>query len=433
MQLFVFLSALSLAAAEEQAEEAPTAHHWGHAVYTYGPLRCDPSNPCAVVPSCNRASFAPTIEAFNKAEGGSFSTILSYGGDVELWANKTSPKACDAPASTDMGKCNVSVFLDVNNMHAAEVYKQTEGVKSITMLIDGRMNGWEQIEAYDNFDNCSFGNFYSNLQNLTDESLLRLAKDTATLYCANDIVDGVQVDLEPYHGEYQKPLSKYVGYLSDILRDENKTSGCRDEKHPAGRSVSYFSFAHDIYNSTEVPHETFSKLLGPNGYHVFSGYDLDPKPEDGGFLFNTPDEFADRLRAEIPYFRKVLGKTGKFTLALPMGASCHEYEVYSPMTKPGCGEACRRIESNFTMDQYVQKAFDVLLDPEITKETDGLFCFKDGESQFLGLSWWSFSHQMTYPPMKWFKNEFLPANPPTNVLDVVRKNLPLLENGASCQ
>ena len=86
-------------------------------------------------------------------------------------------------------------------------------------------NAGNQIETYGKFDNCSFGNFYSNLQNLTDVSLRRLANDTVKLYCANDVVDGIQVDLEPYRGIYQKPLSKYVGYLSEFMRDENKTTG----------------------------------------------------------------------------------------------------------------------------------------------------------------------------------------------------------------
>ena len=40
-----------------------------------------------------------------------------------------------------MSKCNVSVYLDPNNLRAAEVYKNVEDVKSITMLLDGRMDG----------------------------------------------------------------------------------------------------------------------------------------------------------------------------------------------------------------------------------------------------------------------------------------------------
>lgn len=103
------------------------------------------------------------------------------------------------------------------------------------------------------------------------------------------------------------------------------------------------------------------------------------------------------------------------------------------MKGKGCGEACRPISSNFTMDQYVKAAFEILLDPKIAEEEDNLFCLsEEDDSQFLGISWWSFSHQMTYPPMKWFDNEFLPANPPPLALDTVRENLPKLKGGVTC-
>ena len=122
--------------------------------------------------------------------------VNSYGGDIEFWASKDSPDACSAPASTNLSKCNVSVYFDSNNAKAAEAYKNAEGVKAITALLDGRLDGMDQINTYDKFDNCSFGNFYPNLQNLTQTSLKRLANDTATLYCKEPSVSGIQVDLE---------------------------------------------------------------------------------------------------------------------------------------------------------------------------------------------------------------------------------------------
>jgi hypothetical protein len=39
---------------------------------------------------------------------------------------------------------------------------------------------------------------------------------------------------------------------------------------------------------------------------------------------------------------------------------------------------------------------------------------------------------MTYPPMKWFDNEFLPANPPPAALAAVRAGLPKLSDGTTC-
>ena len=69
-------------------------------------------------------------------------------------------------ASTDPNACNVSIYYDVNNRKAASVYKSVEKVDSIVSLIDSRMDGWEQIKTYNDFDGCKFGNFYPDLRNL---------------------------------------------------------------------------------------------------------------------------------------------------------------------------------------------------------------------------------------------------------------------------
>jgi hypothetical protein len=414
------------------------AYKWGHATYTYGPLLCEPDDVCAVVPSCNRAGWADDINSFNSATQTTvddFSIVLSYGGDIELWAGQNASDGCDRKpfASTDPAICNISVYFDSNNLAAAKEYSSLNGVKSITALLDARMDGWEQINTYNHLDACDFGNFYPDLRNLSDVSMQRLADDTAKLYCADDVIDGIQVDLEPYHEPYTESLGHFVSLLSENLVDEKQEHNCRNDAHPNGRGISYFAFAHDIFtHNGNVTPSPFNDKLGPNGYYVFSAYDLDPKPEDGGFMFNTPDEFKERFKNEIPYFRKVLGSDYKFTMALPVGASCHEYESYRP-NSTGCGPACEPQESNFTMDQYVNAAFDLLTDPQTTKETDGLFCMSEEiDSQFLGIAWWSWSYQMTYPPMKWFDNEFLPANPPPKALAAVREGLPKLSDGTTC-
>ena len=405
---------------------------YGNAAYTYGPLHCTPNN-CDVVPSCNRAKWAEPIAEYNKdaQEGSEINIIYSYGGDIEFWPNKTDPKGCWAPASTDPQVCNVSIFYDPNNAEAAHVYKQTDKVTSIVSLIDSRMDGWEQIKTYNDYDGCKFGNFYPDLRNMTDAGIDKLANDTARLYCGCetcDDVDGLQVDLEPYRAPYKVSLNKYVAAVARNLRDETGEFNCKNAAHPEGRTVSYFTFAHD--QSLEFTND----VLGANGYYVFSGYDLDPKPEDGGFMYNSPAEFEDRLRKEITYFRPVLGKTGKFTIGLPIGASCHEYEQYVPMHGKGCGPACEPLTNNATMLDYVKAWMKVLTDPVVTKATNGLFCVsEEHDSQFLGTSLWSFSYQMTYPPMKWFDNEFLPGTPPDSVFDFLKTNLHRLRTESCTQ
>lgn len=103
------------------------------------------------------------------------------------------------------------------------------------------------------------------------------------------------------------------------------------------------------------------------------------------------------------------------------------------MNGTGCGPACQAVtNSNYTMKDYVQAAFDVLFDPQVTKDTNGLFCLdEENNGQFLGISWWSYSYQMTYPPMKWFDNEFLPGTPPESALELIRKNAPKLADGTT--
>lgn len=426
MKLFIATATACLSAVAVTG----SVFEYGNAVYAYAPLHCT-TDACDVVPSCNRAAWANDIKEYNSkcaddSVNCKINIVNSYGGDIEFWPSKDTPEACNAPASDDINKCNVSIYLDPVNAKAAQAYLDVEGVNSITALIDGRLDGWDQIQTYNAFDGCKFGDFYPNLANLTDVSLKRLAKDTAELYCKEDQIHGVQIDLEPFRDPYVVPMTKYISFLSEAMLDKDSTMGCRNDKHPDGRAVSYFCFAHS-------QNASFNDALGPNGFYVFSLYDLDPKEGDGGFMYNSPAEFADRMRKEIPYIRKVVGTTAKFQLALPAGASCHEYEQYVPMQGDGCGPACTPLNNTgVTMKDYVQAAFDVLLDEEVTKATNGAFCLDEAnESQFLGISWWSYSYQMTYPPMKWFDNEFLPGTPPEDALALIRKYGPLLADGKS--
>merc|ERR1719214_63328 len=86
------------------------------------------------------------------------------------------------------------------------------------------------------------------------------------------------------------------------------------------------------------------------------------------------------------------------------------------------------------MVDYVRGWFDVLTSDQTKAKYGDLFCVnKAKDSAFLGLSLWSFSYQMTYPPMKWFDNEFLPGTPPDNVFDYLKANLHRLRTDSCTQ
>merc|ERR1711981_1356205 len=326
---------------------------YGHAAYTYGPLHCTGS-PCDVVPSCNQAHWSKDIAAFNNDKSISdagISTVYSYGGDVEFWADKKDKTACHAPAKE--GLCNYTSYYDPVNEKAADTYSKVDGVGQIVALLDARLDGWNMIEQYNNNDACNFGDFYPNLNNLTTVQLGKLAKQTSQLFCKDSTLNGIQIDLEPYQDPYKESLETFIKAMVTEMEDETGENGCKDAAHPKGRTTSYFTFAHRTRTS-------FTKeLMGKNGYYVFSGYDL--KPKNLAFEYNNVTEFGNNLRSEIPEIKRVLtNPKAKFTLGVPIAASCHEYEHYVPMHGDGCGPACQPWDSGVKMADYVQKMMDVL-------------------------------------------------------------------------
>jgi hypothetical protein len=372
-----------------------------------------------VVPSCNKAHWAGPIGDFNQDTSISdvaISQIYSYGGDVEFWPSKTSKQACWAPADPD--SCNATSYYDKNNKLAASEYAKAPGVKSITALLDARMDGWNMIQDYNSYDACDFGDFYPNLNNLTAPQIESLAQYTAKLYCADENLGGIQVDLEPYQDPYKESLEAFVKALATNMRDADGKNGCKTDSYPSGRTTSYFTFAHRMRDTF------YNESLGDNGIYVFSGYDL--KPKNLAFEYNNVTEFGINLEEELTHIQKAIGPNGKFTLALPIAASCHEYEQYVPMHGDGCGPACQMFDANkdqgITMDQYVQKAMDIVTD----SKWGDLFQIREG-GQFLGLSFWVWTYDMTYPPMKWFNNVFLPATPSSKTLAILKTELPKLQ------
>jgi len=215
----------------------------------------------------------------------------------------------------------------------------------------------------------------------------------------------------------KESLENFLKAMVTEFEDADGANGCKDDAHPDGRTTSYFTFAHRT-------RDTFTEeIMGKNGYYVFSGYDL--RPKNLAFEYNNVSEFGANLRYEIPEIARVMksNNQSKYTMAVPIAASCHEYESYIPMHGDGCGPACQRFDSGATMDQYVQQLFDVITE---NNNNDGLFTIKEG-GQFIGLSFWVWTYDMTYPPMKWFNNLFLPATPSTKVLQILKKELPKLD------
>lgn len=310
--------------------------------------------------------------------------------------------------------CNYTSYYDPNNRKAADIYSKSTGVKQIVALLDSRLDGWEMIKQYNNNDACNFGDFYPNLNNLTKPQMTILAKQTAQLYCKDDNLGGIQIDLEPYQDPYKQSLETFITAMSTEMKDDTGANGCKDAVHPGGRTTSYFTFAHRTRD------DFYETVMNDNGYFVFSAYDL--RPKNLAFEYNNVSEFKANMEWDIPEIKRAIGTKGKFTMAVPIAASCHEYEHYVPMHGNGCGPACQPWNSGVMMHDYVQAMVDVVVD----KKWGDLFKLKEG-GQFLGLSFWVWTYDMTYPPMKWFNNLFLPATPSATTLAILKKTLKQLE------
>ena len=114
------------------------------------------------------AMWAKAIQAFNSKAKQPISTIWSYGGDMEYYPKSATPYN--------------SYFPEASQQEAA-IYNQTTGVKYIGAVLDGRMDG---------------GQSYSpDLSKLTVQQVQAWADATAQTYCSFDVVDGLQLDLEP--------------------------------------------------------------------------------------------------------------------------------------------------------------------------------------------------------------------------------------------
>merc|ERR1712022_75777 len=104
------------------------------------------------------------------------------------------------------------------------------------------------------------------------------------------------------------------------------------------------------------------------------GYDLNPK--NLAFEYNTVEEFGANLEGEIPEIKRAIKNGGKFPLALPIAASCHEYEHYVPMHGDGCGPACQAYDSGVVMADYVKEMMTILT----SDDNIDLFTVKEGDS-----------------------------------------------------
>lgn len=230
------------------------------------------------------AMWATPIAAYNREATAScarISHVFAYGGSLEYYSQLTPPW---------------QIYTPDDNLEAARQYAQVRGVQRVTLVLDGvtgRSAGGVDLAAR------------------ADAELADWARAIAARVCAVDVVDGVQLDLEPLQWSNLGPFLSLVTRLSIALREP----ACISDAYPSGRAVSAFGGA--VFATRSM-----WRALGPNGYYVVSGYDL-ATSSDGA---SSPDEYARKLSVDLDTIVLSAGRNdGRFMVGIPAAASTKEF------------------------------------------------------------------------------------------------------------
>ena len=177
-------------------------------------------------------------------------------------ANPSLPTPADAVVHLEPAWTGHATSKPSSNIDA---FAQVEGVEHITLVLDGRMDLCEEYDQY----NMSNRNLYPcdgspDLRHITPENMDNLAAEVAKVACENDVVTGVQIDLEPLSKQWRGSAIDAMGRMAKALVE---SPGCKTSKYPNGRHISTFAFAENV-------DDALLEALGSNGYLAISGYDV---------------------------------------------------------------------------------------------------------------------------------------------------------------
>lgn len=329
-----------------------------------------------------------------------------------MWAGYGAPPV-GSPPQQDLG---------TTGRESTAAYAKTTGAKYIMPVVDGRLG--DTGLYLKNFDRNDDGYLIDQSGDRSSmKANVALAELIAKLYCADDLVAGIQVDLEPFDIDSAGQQSFYSA-LGRLLTGSKY--GCVDPKHPEGRYMSNFSFpGHWSPDGTFTPltpaqWHTFKSSFGRNGFFMVSGYDLGP---GGPGEANSLEDYAKYLYDELSAMKQAAKDHGiYYMVGIPAAASTKEFEqttIYPATFGARSG--------NSQLD-YIRAAMGVMFDKDASgasydAETRALLpdtapyttpLDLRGDEHFLGWSLWSWATYLSYPPHS--NHLFLPHEPPSDVL-----------------
>ncbi len=379
------VAAMYLCSAHAFAAPVETIVPSGNGTWTYDTAK----------PAPKPGEFVQNITIYNgMAPGHEITQVFYYGGDIEMYCRGSG----DSDPSTPCNAENLFSYYNPDNQSGA-LYGQVPGVKNLIPVIDGRV------------DSPAGSDYLDHLNDMSENDAVFFADMVAKQVCADDRIDGIQFDIEPFSftggsgAPYAGKGQQY--FYTEIAKDFAGWNGqqdqagvntydpqhadplsCVSKNHPNGRIFSVFTFSKNV-----TPDVVAVFNYHHNGYIVDSLYDLGAKP--GGSL-NTPDEFTQLITAET----KAMSQLGiPYQFAIPGAGSAHEYE--SAIDPKGHNV------KGFSQVQYINAALTVIA-PYRT------------DPNFKGIALWSWN---PLDHMNWNGWKIFPGNPTPEVLDVLKTGL----------
>lgn len=244
--------------------------------------------------------------------------VYSYGGDLEI-----------STQCTDASSCPMSDFwVDYNAKKPNTGIPATKAYTQDLRLNDNPSKKHYVAPIIDG----SFYNKYLKQFSTMDKAKARAFADkTARTVCADDNVDGIEFDLEPFS---VKTKNAQYYYYMEVAKDfsgnysgSGAVPGCVDNAHPDGRFFAVFASpqaANTSYATAAKHLQTILTTYG-NGYLVAALYDL--SASSAGTL-TLPSRYAQLVSNEVSGLKKWAKALGiNYAFAVPGGASAHEFTI----------------------------------------------------------------------------------------------------------
>lgn len=362
--------------------------------------------------------FVKNIQAYNNSANADhqINEVFPYGGDIEMYC--TGQEDCTPNDFLLVFYPPDSINKKRNHWHDWDQlgdsgFRSLELYKTITTKnSNGTITPVKVIVDIDGRVDVPVDEDYlDHMNDMSPSDAMHFADKVAKGICANDSIDGVQFDVEPFsfngdggtypgHGqlyfytEIAKDFAGYYGNSDDPAGINHTTSDslhCVDKAHPNGRIFSVFTFAKEV-----TPTVAWAFTHHDNGYIVDSLYDLGHDPDPNHPQCHSRIEFDGLVAKEVKAMSQAAAPYGlPYQFGIPAAGSVHEYEKGPYGTCIGSGNQI----------QYVQDALTAIASVR-------------SDPNFKGIDLWAWN-SATW----WHGMQFSPSIPEQNVLDYLKNNL----------